>query len=506
MTLIPRRLQLPSIALLIFFTATPAQAEPIDIGSRRELFVDDFLIDTLSGKVSLQLHKPQIREVAMKYDKPWEGNTSGYPTVMYDGRLYRMIYRGHRMTWESGKLLMANSPVVCYAESTDGIHWTRPELNLHKWVGKDRDKLSSPTANNIVWPGSPYTGTFVPFDDQNPDCKPTERFKAVGGNHKVGLHLFTSPDAIHWSKREKPIFTQGALDSMNTIFWDTERKQYTLYFRTVRDRLRSIDVSYSPDLLNWTQSVPLQNGESPPHQMYTNGILPYYRAPHILVGFPTRYTARPLSPRLANLPPRELRQQLGDAYARVASDLSDGLFMSSRDGITFHRWDEAFIRPAEENPDAPQNWMYGDNYQSYGLFPTTNKQGRKEISFLVSHGYWQEYKSRVARYSIRPDGFVSLHAKYAGGECITKPFTFDGSRLSVNFATSAAGTIQIEVLDAGRQAFPGFQLSEFQTLIGNNTDQLAHWNDASLKSLAGQTIRLRFILKDADLFAFQFVN
>ena len=59
--------------------------------------------------------------------------------------------------------------------------------------------------------------------------------------------------------------------------------------------------------------------------------------------------------------------------------------------------------------------MYGDNYQSYGLFPTTNKQGKKEISFLVSHGYWQEYKSRVARYSIRPDGFVSLHAKYAGG-------------------------------------------------------------------------------------------
>ena len=87
-----------------------------------------------------------------------------------------------------------------------------------------------------------------------------------------------------------------------------------------------------------------------------------------------------------------------------------------------------------------------------------------------------------------------------------KALTFDGSRLSVNFATSAAGTIQIEVLDAGRQAFPGFQLSEFQTLIGNNTDQLAHWNDASLKSLAGQTIRLRFILKDADLFAFQFVN
>ena len=136
----------------------------------------------------------------------------------------------------------------------------------------------------------------------------------------MGLHLFTSPDAIHWTKRDEPIFTTGALDSMNTMFWDTRLNKYTLYFRTVRDGLRSIDVAYSDNLKEWTKPVALSYGDSPPQQMYTNNIQPYYRAPHILVGFPTRYTARRITGKLASLPPVELRKELGDAYARVASD------------------------------------------------------------------------------------------------------------------------------------------------------------------------------------------
>ncbi|MBK95254.1 MAG: hypothetical protein CMJ79_05995 [Planctomycetaceae bacterium] len=504
MTLIPRRIQLLAIALLLFTAAAQAQSEPIDIGTRRELFVDDYLIDTLSRDVSLQLHKPQVREVAMKYDQPWEGNTSGYPTVMYDGTLYRMIYRGHRMTWESGKLLMANSPVVCYAESSDGIHWERPILHLHQWRGKDRDKLETPTSNNIVWPGSPYTGTFVPFDDTNPNTRPEERFKAVGGNHRVGLHLFTSPDAIHWTKRDEPIFTEGALDSMNTVFWDETRKQYTLYFRTVRDRLRSIDVAYSDDLINWTEPAILTYGDSPPQQMYTNGILPYFRAPHILFGFPTRYQARKITPQIASLPPAGLRKLLGDAYARVASDLTDGLFMSSRDGVQFRRWNEAFIRPQRQDTGDLSGWMYGDNYQSYGLFPTTNEHGSTEISFLVSQSYWQEYQSQSQRYSIRPDGFVSLQAKFGGGECITRPLVFDGNKLSVNYATSAAGSLTIELLDTDKKPIEGFTINDSIELIGNSLDQIVPWDADKLKALAGTPVRIRFVLKDADLYSFQF--
>ncbi len=494
-------------SLLVVLLAATVEAEPpVALKSRRELFVDDFLIGSQEGKIRLRLHEPKRNEIALTFDRPWEGNTSGYPTVMYDGERYRMIYRGHRMTWASGKLLMANSPVVCYAESKDGIHWKRPVLNLHKWQGKDRDKLTDLTANNIVWPGSPYSGTFVPFDDANPNCKPEERFKAIGGNYKVGLHLFTSPDAIHWTKRDEPIFTTGALDSMNTMFWDTRLNKYTLYFRTVRDGLRSIDVAYSDNLKEWTKPVALSYRDSPPQQMYTNNIQPYYRAPHILVGFPTRYTARRITGKLASLPPVELRKELGDAYARVASDLSDGLFMTSRDGVRFTRWDEAFLRPARETKTAPANWMYGDNYQSYGLYETKTANGEPEISFLVSHGYWQEYKSHVQRYSIRPDGFASLSASYAGGEVVTKPVAFAGDTLRLNYATSGAGSLKVELQDEAGKAIAGFGLADCEELIGNSLNQAVSWRGADLEALAGKVIRVRFVLRDADLYAFQFVQ
>ncbi|GIT28597.1 MAG: hypothetical protein Ct9H300mP1_06430 [Planctomycetaceae bacterium] len=88
--------------------------------------------------------------------------------------------------------------------------------------------------------------------------------------------------------------------------------------------------------------------------MYTNGIHPYHRAPHILFGFPTRYTARKITGQIRSLEPVDLRKELAAAYARVGSDLTDGLFMSSRDGVRFHRWDEAFMRPGPEPVPGPQ--------------------------------------------------------------------------------------------------------------------------------------------------------
>jgi len=86
-------------------------------------------------------------------------------------------------------------------------------------------QVSDPLANNIVWPGSPYSGTFVPFLDIRPGCPALKKFKAVGGNRNTGLHLFTSPDAIKWKKSDKAIFKRGALDSMNVVFWEpSDRK------------------------------------------------------------------------------------------------------------------------------------------------------------------------------------------------------------------------------------------------------------------------------------------
>ena len=134
------RICLISIVLSAVFAATLNAAEPIDLGSRRELFVDRALIDHMDGGAELRLHRPTQREVALTFEEPWEGNASGYPTVIQDGDLYRMYYRGHRYIIDDPPLKQAQAEVVCYAESEDGIHWTKPNLGLFDWPGSSGEQ------------------------------------------------------------------------------------------------------------------------------------------------------------------------------------------------------------------------------------------------------------------------------------------------------------------------------------------------------------------------------
>ena len=81
-----------SAAALLSHPAETTKA--LDIGSRLELFVDDYLIDTMAD-ARLTLHQPVAREIALNHNAvPWEGNTSLFHTVFQDGPLYRMYYRG----------------------------------------------------------------------------------------------------------------------------------------------------------------------------------------------------------------------------------------------------------------------------------------------------------------------------------------------------------------------------------------------------------------------------
>lgn len=489
---------------LLGLASFSSAAEPVDIGARRELFVDTALVERLGGKAELRLHHPTPREIALTFDKPWEGNASGYPTVFQDGDIYRMYYRGHRYIIDAPPLRQAQAEVTCYAESRDGVHWVRPSLGLFPWPETKE--------NNIVWRGGPETHNFAPFKDTNPACKPEERYKAIGGTvTSKGLLTFKSADGIHWSPlSDGPVVTTGAFDSHNTVFWDAERRQYAMYTRYFSEAefkgLRSIGVSYSPDFGKWSQPVGLTYPHSPPQQMYTNQIAPYYRAPHILFGFPTRYVARPLTAHVQSLDPVPLRAKLTAADERVGTDLTDGLFMTSRDGQSFHRFDEAFLRPG---PQGQGRWIYGDNYQSYGLFETKSAEsdGSHEISLHFNENSWRDPVHRLRRYSIRLDGFVSLHAPLAGGEATTRSLTFSGQRLVLNYATSAAGSLRVEIQDAAGKPVPGFALADAEELYGDSTNQQFAWkNSGDVSELSGKAVRLRFVLRDADLYSWWFAD
>jgi hypothetical protein len=468
-----------SPCLMMFLAAVSASSalgaatpEPIRIADRCELFVDRYLIEQTQGAVELRLQEPVPQEVVLVHDKPWEGNSCGYHTIFQDGPIYRMYYRGwnHNMSTEK----QTHPAVVCYAESRDGIHWERPVLDLVEFQGSKQ--------NNIIWAGT-GTHNFVPFKDTNPQCPPEARYKAVARGEDAyaqTLLAFQSGDGLHWQLlAEKPILTQGAFDSQNLAFWDTVRQEYRCYFRDFREGRRDIKVSTSQDFLHWTPPEWLRFPDAPKEHLYTNAVLPYYRAPHLLVGFPTRY-----------LPQRD--------------SLVEGLFMSSRDGLTFHRWAEAFIRPGL-NPD---KWHNRSNYVWWGLVQTQSALpgGGKELSLYTNEGYYFEGKAaRTRRYTCRLDGFVSLHASFAGGEILTKPLVFEGDRLLVNFSTSAAGSLQVQIETLDGRPATGFAFSDCPEIYGDEVERLVTWKQGSdVSTLAGKPTRLRLALRDADLYAFGF--
>jgi hypothetical protein len=125
----------------------------------------------------------------------------------------------------------------------------------------------------------------------------------------------------------------------------------------------------------------------------------------------------------------------------------------------------------------------------------------------AGESYWTGDSSALRRYTLRLDGFVSASAGWRGGELITKPLTFTGKRLLLNFSSSAAGAIQVEIQDAAGKAMPGLALDDCQSVFGDSLDRTVTWADEnSVARLAGKPVRLRFRLQDADLFAFRFAD
>ncbi|MBI3945358.1 MAG: hypothetical protein HY321_05530 [Armatimonadetes bacterium] len=464
-----------------------ATTVPRFINDRRELFVDDWLIDRMES-VTLKLHSPLPREVAL----PAYGGGYSYATVFRDEDRYRMYWRG---STEGAREMTA------YAESADGISWVKPDLGLFEVNGSK--------ANNIVWLGH-GAHNFTPFKDANPDSPPEERYKAVAGMPMIGL---VSPDGIRWRKlQEEPLIPygprHGAFDSQNVVFWDTERGEYVLFKREYRNGVRTIRRCTSQDFRRWSAPEWCDFGDTPPEHLYTNAATPYFRAPHIYLAFPRRFV--PDRKRLADWP---------------HDGVSDSVFMSSRDGIHWdRRFMEAFVRQGSDR----QNWTDRNGTIAWGVVPTAED----EVSI-----YWTEHNRlptcRLRRAALRTDGFVSVHAGYAGGEFVTKPLVFgrqeyeevtgeralrltgrpEGivrrdrlgplSQLSANYATSAVGYIRVEIQDADGQPIEGYELTG--EIYGDEIDGAIAWpGGADVSKLAGRPIRLRFVLKDADVYALRF--
>jgi hypothetical protein len=182
-----------------------------------------------------------------------------------------------------------------------------------------------------------------------------------------------------------------------------------------------------------------------------------------------------------------------------AGDVSDGVFMSSRGGRRYTRtFMEAFMRPGRDRA----NWVSRTNMAAYGMVQTAPD----ELSLYYQHRYAQP-GHYLARYTLRLDGFASLNGPYAGGEMVSRPLTFSGTRLVLNYATSGAGSIRIELQDAEGRPLPGHAMDEALTLFGDEIERTYSWKSGSdLAALVGTPVRLRVVLQDADLFSLRFAT
>lgn len=431
----------------------------VDIGSRRELFVDSFLLERIEGEGRRVLHQPIRREVALKTDRPWEGTTAAYVAVMRDEETIRLYYRGDGCT--------------CMAESTDGIHFSRPNLGLYEWEGSKK--------NNIVYMG-PGIHNFTPFKDPNPAACESQRYKAIARTphgERNALSVFASPDGINWKVLAQHVITDGAFDSQNLAFWDPLREKYIDFHRDFRDGIRDIKTCTSGDFINWTDPVWLDYGDAPAEHLYTNAVIPYFRAPHIYLGFPNRFVPD--------------RKKVDD---HAHDGVNDAVFMSSRDGVHFQRWSQAWLHGSTD----PKTWTDRNNYVSWGMVPTS----ASEITMYCNEHYRYQTQ-RIRRLTIRTDGFVSLYGGPDGAEATTRPLTFNGSCLIINYETSAVGSVQVALCDQSGEPYPGFAFTDCPPIYGNEIAHTVTWEDGpNVGSLAGKPFRLRLRLQDANLYSFQF--
>ena len=492
----------------------------IDVGTRRQLFIDERFIASRSG-VTLTMNPPvQHAEPVLTPDKPWEELGIGaYNTVWRepDGT-FRLWYDALL----KGGLPQEGARRLAYAESDDGIHWRKPDLGLVSFRGSTR--------NNLLFPHDErqsLQGATVFRDDRAP---PAERYKfwtkfrptdaEIAAGAAQGLWAMRSPDGIHWQPYPgQPNPADAICDTQNMLFWDERLGLYVGYIR-VREtqRLdeaavasgkrayRSVGRITSPDFREWSPlsitfqadaqdlavPVPWQRDEPRPNvDIYTSCAMPYPWAEDVYLMLPSIY------------------YHWGDDEFPATMDVQ---LLTSRDGVRWNRAGgrKAFLRHGFDGsstsgmlfanpwliPVGDELWLYYAGMKRRhdpGKDPATER----ELGRLC----------HLRRATLRRDGFISADADYGGGELLTPVVRFAGRALVVNCDAGAGGWLKVELLDREGHPLPGFDMDAADAVLGNGVSKPVTWQGRSdVSAAAGTPARLRFLMRDVKLYAFQFLD
>jgi len=478
---------------------------------------DEYVADRARTNAVLSVNQPERAGSVFVCDAPWEGDCDFFNIVKDDG-LYRMYYI------LKGPLFKGVYPglMIGYAESKDGLHWVKPPLGIYEYNGsRDNNILLGPDSKELDYE---CNGLFV-MKDPNPDCEKDAKYKALMNyysNGRYNLRCLASEDGIHFREwRMIADQTTYAFDTLNVLSWDSQTKKYHCYIRTIHTKkknavypdsnfaeeggIRAVSVMESSDFVTWSEPVALDFSGKDDYPLYCACVSPYLYDDRYMIGFPVRYVERKAwTDNFDQLCGREFRIKRmenvienGEPTLRHGTAITDCVFMFSRDHYHWYRFDEACLTPG---PEQPYKWVYGDCYAAVGMIetPARFELEPNELSLYVEMYNWGNRPTELMRYVYRKDGFASYKAGYEAKTFQTKPFEMEGERLFINFRTSARGNVYAAVLDEGDRIIDGYESCE---LFGDTLEREIRFCQP-LSALRGKTVKLRFTMRDAEIFSF----
>lgn len=476
------------------------KSKAIDVSNRRQMFIDHRFIARCDG-VELNVNPPMLHRPVVTAERPWEAGWMHYACLVQESNALKLWYGCHPPS-EDGEL---GPEYFCYATSGDGVEWERPSLGLVEYMGsKD---------NNIL----PLSGSMVFID---PKAPPHQRFKMLRCKtsedlEQAGLYIAYSADGIHWKEHPQRVLPHLP-DTQNQVFYDSHLGKYVAYLRSwaplrkvVRAQMDDVlqpwpyDQSFKP-VKPWGEKYPpvpthelptaisYDQLDPPETDIYTPAVSVYPWAQDVYLAFPSIYCHFPD-------PPKGRWRNDGLLEIQLAV---------SRDGMSFKRPDRRRAYIPLGLRGEPQG---GSLYMVPGLARMGDEVYHYYVAYAHSHGEYvgfRELRGIGAIYLAvqRLDGFISADAAYTGGWLETPPIIFSGCRLELNLDCGATGHTLVELLDAGCTPIEGFTAEEADPIRGNHLHYTVTWqgrNDVS--RLAGRVIRLRFTMRNAKLYAFQFL-
>ena len=462
-----------------------AQVKTIYVGVDKQLFIDDLFFEEADG-VKLKLNPAQkTGEKNLQRDKPWESATLNWFSVMGDNGKYRMWYEAYDGEDDATKLTTS----FCYAESKDGIKWTKPSLGLFEYNGIKQTNILF----KLIGPPNCHSRVHGTGIFKDPIAPAEQRYKGVGQGlwaDKKPVYRIAgmySADGLHWTRYPQPIIDEFA-DSQYSGFWDSSISKYVVYGRANQWSYgRSVGRSESKDFTKFallTQLLHTDKNDPPNSDLYNPAAVKYPYAANAYFMFCSLFQKDP---------------QTLDIRLAV-----------SRDGLkwTWPEQEKPFIplgKPGEF--DCGSLYMgqgiirVGDElWQYYGGSPLNHAEGVFEN--LVKPGNSRSNSRVISRL----DGFVSVDVGPEGGSFITPLLTFWGNKLKLNVKVRLGGVVRVGLLDEDAKDIPGYSTGSCLPIKGDYIETTVKWQTgANVSARAGTPTRLRVEMKDSSLYAFQFM-